>query len=311
MAGKTKLRLAREAEGWTQERLIREMRWEATRLGTPLPEDASLKVYVSRWESGHTRVTKPEYRELFRTVYTATDAELGFDLGTSPSEEQAPATPVRPVVIDGQVLDYYSGVLRQHVHGDNLLGAASVLRAAEQQAAVLTDVLATLPRGRRNELAQLVCRYDEFLGWLHQDTGDTTKAMQLTDRASGYGLEIDDPALSAYLLMRKSNIASDAGEHDLAVVLAEASQRLARTYPRLHAVTLRQKANACAAVGDEAGCSAALDLGFEVVEADDPVGLELAPYCTPEYFAMEAAACLTELQRPDQAVYTLQRGMSS
>jgi hypothetical protein len=38
---------------------------------------ASLKTQISRWENGHV-VAGPEYRALFRVVYGATDAELGF-----------------------------------------------------------------------------------------------------------------------------------------------------------------------------------------------------------------------------------------
>lgn len=50
--------------------------------------------------------------------------------------------------------------------------------------------------------------------------------MTWTDRALGHVQELDDPLLSSYVLMRKSNIATDAGHPGAGVGLVDAALRI-------------------------------------------------------------------------------------
>jgi transcriptional regulator with XRE-family HTH domain len=47
------VRNARQARGWSQLRLIAELRQRAADDGVTLPSTAAMKVTVSRWENGH------------------------------------------------------------------------------------------------------------------------------------------------------------------------------------------------------------------------------------------------------------------
>jgi xanthine/CO dehydrogenase XdhC/CoxF family maturation factor len=59
---------------------------------------ASLKVQISRWENGRTRVSSEDYRALFRHIYRATDEELGF---TSEPDDDKIAASLAPVSFHG------------------------------------------------------------------------------------------------------------------------------------------------------------------------------------------------------------------
>jgi transcriptional regulator with XRE-family HTH domain len=73
----TALRDARVQRDWSQTRAITELRAAARSIGATLPEVASLKTQMSRWENGH-RTPEPFYQRLFAIAYDRTPAELGF-----------------------------------------------------------------------------------------------------------------------------------------------------------------------------------------------------------------------------------------
>jgi hypothetical protein len=130
--------------------------------------------------------------------------------------------------------------------------------------------------------------------------------MAATDRARDLALELRDPLWDVYLLMRKSNIATDANDGATAVTLADAALASTPAAPRrLRAVVLRQKANAHAAVREADECEAAVEAGLVDVNQDVTDGDQLAHYCTPPYVAMEAIDCWTQLGQPDRALSVL------
>ncbi|MGH8900680.1 MAG: hypothetical protein ACRDYA_03130 [Egibacteraceae bacterium] len=113
-----------------------------------------------------------------------------------------------------------------------------------------------------------------------------------------------------YVLMRKSNIASDAGRSDQALTFAETGLTERRHLtPHLRAVLLRQQAHAFALQHEHAACARRLGLALDCVLRDDE--FELVGYCTPGYIEMEAANCWIELGKPRRAIDALQRGLSS
>jgi tetratricopeptide (TPR) repeat protein len=298
----TKLRAARLSTEppWSQMRLVMEMQRVAHRLGITLPDARSLKVSISRWENGHVHVERPEYRRVLCAVFGLTEEELGLD--RAPTAPSLPAKPAAPR-IDREILSYYDEMLREHAAADNLMGPRHLLDVVGLQ----TQTLATAARNTRgpirHELLAVVSRYHEFLGWLYQDAGNTEAAMRLTDRAMDYAIELHEPMTTAYLLMRKSNIATDTASPDLALPMIEAALGTSGELPpRICATILRQKANAHAVLGEPAECADAMARAYDHVEVDDPVGAQRAPYCTAAYLDMEAASCWTRLGRPDEAL---------
>src|SRR5207253_7284294 len=63
----------------------------------------------------------------------------------------------------------------------------------------------------RIEMLRFACQFAEFGGWIFQDAGDLTCAMQWTNRALDYALELGDERVIAYTLMRKAMIATEGG----------------------------------------------------------------------------------------------------
>jgi hypothetical protein len=129
-----------------------------------------------------------------------------------------------------------------------------------------------------------------------------------------YALAGGDPRLLSYVLMRRSNVASDAGDAQRALGLAQAALREGeRLTPRLRAVALRQEAHAHALRRDAPASARAIDqaTGELLSGASDGPEFDLTAYCTPGYIGMEAAACWIQLGEPKRAIATLECRLSA
>ncbi|MEV5779932.1 hypothetical protein AB0L42_02780 [Streptomyces sp. NPDC052287] len=73
-----RLRQARTARGWSQPRLVRELRQAAARRGHQLPADASVKRRIASWENGHS-VPDDFYGPLLCEAYGLSAAELALN----------------------------------------------------------------------------------------------------------------------------------------------------------------------------------------------------------------------------------------
>src|SRR3954452_7531620 len=254
---RTKLQAARCAEGWSQARLMMLMKAKAPQADLRLPSDASLETELSRWENGH-KTPEPCYRKLFRIIYGLTDEELGF-----PADSSSPLLCLALPVFSHPVVDYYARMFRDHIRADSQMGPRYVLPVVEQQVKTLVPLVRELRGVDRRSAVDLACQYEEFLGWLYQDSGQPELAIAWTDRAHDLGLELSDPQTTSYLLMRRSNIATDVGDPAQALALAEAALREHDGVKgATKAVILRQEAHAYAALGDERGCAKAIDDAF-------------------------------------------------
>jgi transcriptional regulator with XRE-family HTH domain len=287
------LRAARTAAGWSQARLVAAMRASAGRFGIALPGDDSLKTNIKRWENGRVTPGLP-YRRLFQFIYGMTADQLGFP----PLDEQTlQQVNVNPTRLSGEALEYYGLLLNEHVRSDNLLGPRYALDLVRQQVTSLT-MAAREARGRdRLAVLRMASRYSEFYGWLLQDAGRCDDATISTDRARDFAAELGDTSLSAYLMMRRSNIATDNGDPALAAGLANAALAADRAGVSLkvRALLLRQKANAHASLGESGACSSALSEAFEIAGSAQLETTDLAEYCTTAYVAMEAGTCWVTL----------------
>lgn len=303
----TLLRAARVAADLKQSQVIHALEREAAAERMPIASRASLKTMLSRWENG-ARVDQL-YQRLLCRVYQALPEDLGF------KDEPRPQA-LRPLRIaptmSVETVSYFRNVLAEHVRADNLMGPHHLVEVVRAQAILLDQVLAEARGALRADLLYLACRYNEFAGWLYQDAGDASHAMQLSDRAMDYGLEINVPRESAYILMRKSNIANDLGRPDHALAIAKAALRHStRIPPRIRALAYGQLARAHALLGETDQCSRALDSALREVSRRDANSDDLAAYCNSSYISMEAASCWTRLGKPDQAVPIFERSLEA
>jgi tetratricopeptide (TPR) repeat protein len=293
------LRAARASTGWSQLRLIAEMRRAADSLGVTLPGSESLRTYVKRWESGRV-VPASEHRALLRAAYGMTDEQLGLPSAAATLGEQRIAL----ALFDAESAQYFGSLLIEHLRAENLKGPWIAVGLVQNQVTTLASAAREARGTTRRAVIEVAARYHEFYGWLLQDIGQCDSAMIATDRARDLAAELDDQRLNAYLLMRKSNIASDAFDPALAFGLANAALREGQRClsPKLRAVLLRQQAHAHAGLGDANACASALSDAFDAASRDDSDGMGLAGYCTTEYVAMEAGTCWSQLGEPEKAV---------
>lgn len=281
--------------------MLHELTRAAAAGGIQLPAPATMKTQISRWENGH-REPDAMYRSLFRTIFGLTDEQLGFTV--------TPATPIRPTRVGNDMLARFGTTLDQYAVMDSLAGYLPLLASVQDQAGFLDAMTGTGRGSDRQLLLRTSSRYSEFAGWLYQDCGDHAAANVWTDRAMDCVQQLGDNESIAYVLQRKSNIATDGGRAAQALGLAEAALRHAKGLgPRVRAVSLRQHANACALSGDGEGCLRSLDEAAQTAGlADDS---EVGSYCTPAYVDMEAGHCLLLLDRPAEAVDALLRSIAT
>jgi propanediol dehydratase small subunit len=303
----TALQAVRQAMGWKQSRVLAALAEQAKRDGVSIAGPASLKTMLSRWENGFGQ-PDPTYQRLFCAVYEREAAELGFGRTTTRSARTLAAP-----IINADTVAYFSAVLEQHIRADYLLGPQHLVDVVRAQTELLDRILPdTRPGAVRNELFRLACRYYELTGWLCQDAGDPNTAMGYTDRAMDLAVAVDDPSITLYLLMRKSNITSDRGVPDRAVSLADSAARLMhKAEPRARALVLVQQARAHALRGGRDNSLRALDRARREISRSDPGGDPLTNYCTPEYVAMESAASWASLGQSAKAIPALERALSS
>jgi tetratricopeptide (TPR) repeat protein len=195
-------------------------------------------------------------------------------------------------------------MLAANIEADMQMGPAFLLPAIRSQLPLIEHLCHQARGSDRLAALRLGVQFAEFCGWLYQDYGECGAAKACTNLALDLAAEIDDPRVLSYVLMRKSNVATDCRETGPALGLANAA--LARSQhltPRLQAVALRQKAAAHALLGEYDGFVRAREAariaaaaGMRQDEGD------LAAYCTPSYVEMEAGASLVGLGRPAEAI---------
>ena len=278
---------------------------------------------LSRIESGRNRVdTLDKLIHYARSLKMPADL-LWFELPEE-KEEQAPkrsgdvfALPDGPLVAatslhaESALADSLLGTLDLYSNMDNLAGPHSVVNIAPQQLRFVENLLLNARGKDRKQLLYVGARYAEFAGWIYQDTGALNSAMQMSSIALDFAQEAGDEMLISYILMRRSNIATDAKRPELALKLADAALDKS-TYlpPRYCAVALRQRAHAFAQLDQLDNCASTLELAFKSAERSVASEKDLAQYCTPEYVEMEAAHCWIELGQADKAIGTLQHSLA-
>ncbi|MDQ3763612.1 MAG: helix-turn-helix domain-containing protein [Actinomycetota bacterium] len=276
---------------------------------------------LSRIESGRNRVDT-----LDKLIHYARSLKMPADLLWFELPEEKEETPKRsgdvfalpdgPLVAatslrtESALADSLLGTLDLYSNMDNLAGPQFLINIAPQQLRFVEDLLANAGGKDREQLLYVAARYAEFAGWVYQDTGALNSAMQMSSSALD-SQETGDEMLISYILMRRSNIATDAKRPELALKLVDAALGQATRLPSRHrAVALRQRAHALAQLNQPDDCASTIELAFNFAERSADSEKDLARYCTPEYVEMEAAHCWVELGQADNAIGILQRSLA-
>jgi len=204
----------------------------------------------------------------------------------------------------GDVATHLRARLDQYHRADKLLGPHLLLMAMPGHLAFIEDRLRDARERTRIELLTIGARYAEFAGWLHQDAGEARAAMFWSDRAVEWAQQAGNRVLVAYVLMRKSNQASDERDAGRIVGLAEAALREPGPIPgRVRALARRQEAHGYALDGGEVTCNRKLDDALSLVALSNRHG-DPGPgsYCTEVYLELHRATCWLELGKPKRAI---------
>lgn len=203
--------------------------------------------------------------------------------------------------------DSLLATLDEYVLADRLAGSRALLPIVTQQAKFIEHLQHTGHAGTRAELRGVRARFDEFLGWLHQDAGNLPDAIRWTARAGRLAQRSRNYQLLSYIRARQSSLAADADEGYTTVDLARSALRVpAELTHRQRAMALCQLAHGHARIGNTDDCLRALDQAAQHAVHPDADRGDLAHHCTTDYVAMEAADCLIELDRPAQAIEVLE-----
>jgi tetratricopeptide (TPR) repeat protein len=301
------LRQARLRRGWSQSQAISRFETAGRRLLIGVPARSSLRALFSMYENGRRQVPQA-YTPVFRELYRATDEELGFAPGlqgggAGPGPLELPASrsgaPTEP---SPALLEFLAEVCDVHGRADAEFGPRNLIASVSAHMPLIEELGQTARGEQREAVLRIAARFAGFAGWLCQDAGHTELAVRWTSRALEYADELGEPRLRAYLLMRRSNIATEADFPGQGLGLANAALRAPKPLtPRIRAVALRQRANAHALLGEKADFErAAADALEQAADGDD--GEWLAGYCTPAYVEMESATSLAVLGRPGEAI---------
>jgi tetratricopeptide (TPR) repeat protein len=309
--------------------VVRVYRYHPAHGHKPLPQET-----VSRWlgtvtqsqlsriESGRNRVdTLDKLIHYARSLKMPADL-LWFELPEDEEEEpkrsrgvfalpDGPLVAATSLYAEPALADSLLATLDLYSNTDNLAGPRSLVNIVPEQLRFVENLLLNTRDKDRKQLLRVGARYAEFAGWIYQDVGALNSAMQMSSTALDYAQEADDEMLISYILMRRSNIATDAKRPELALKLADASlDKATHLPPRYRAVALRQRAHAFAQLNQPDDCANTLELAFKFAERSVDSEKDLAQYCTSEYVEMEAAHCWVELGQANKAIGTLQHSLA-
>jgi len=271
----TRLQAVRAEFGWSQARLIAELRRRAALEGTALGSDASVKTEISRHENG--RVTPhPAWRQLYRAAYGRTDEELGF-LRPSPETvklvetEELSARLASSAALSMAEVHLLARQVDQIRTLDRQLGAHAVLDQ-------LRNVIGTINTLRsysfrpsvREALAALLADAGALAGWQALDIGSVGQAWLHYETAKEAAREAASPALLAHAMAEQSILLLEVGEARNAVELIQAARGVneKRGPPLLTAWLHATEGEAHSVTGADRECRSALETAAARIPSD-------------------------------------------
>jgi transcriptional regulator with XRE-family HTH domain len=303
---------ARKRQGWSQENAIARFEKLGHAMGIAIAARSSLRTLFSMFENGRRPVPEA-YRPVFCELYRSTEEELG--IVAAESQRSLPVPPPLPAKSpegpSSDILDYLTNVLAEYIKADALLGPRYLVPTVQSQLPIISRLYQTSRGVDRGQVLLVGARFAQFCGWLYQDAGDPAAANYWTSQALDYAIELNDAQLVAYVLMRKSNIATEAGTPGHGLGLANAALNYSEVLtPRVRAVCLRQKANAHALLSEQRDFEDAIDQALR--EASDGLTQavsDLASYCTPSYIEMELGMSRLMLGQAGVAAETFEHSL--
>ncbi|MER5882593.1 helix-turn-helix transcriptional regulator [Streptomyces sp. NPDC001941] len=253
----TGLRAIRTARGWSQDRLVYEIRRFAEQQLLDVASSASLKTYVSEWENGR-RALSDRYAAILRPLLGVTDAELRGEADPVPAQTDGYADLLSRIDAAGslsasmvQTFMDQTELLRSQ---DRQMGAAGLVDQMNGHLAAMEDALtfAVLP-GVRRPIAMALAGASTLAAWQALDAGAVERAWRRYELAKQAAQDAESPLYLAHAMGEQAYVLADAGRPQLAIELVRDAQRIhaERQSPRLRAWLAAAEAELCAAAGVE------------------------------------------------------------
>lgn len=300
-----RIREARRLRGWSQARLVRELRTRALSLGLTLPDAETIKPYVSRWENGHS-LPDEMYSRLLREVLGLTNEDLGAGRGVLDAEPPGADAELQARLNFGRIDRALVEALQQQTDGirriDREHGARVLL---DQTRSVTTTIEAaithTVDPTARAPLARVLADAAALAGWQSLDLGSPHHAWRHFEIAKGGAREADDTALLAFATAEQAYVLLDIGKGEHASHLVRfARERHQRHLPgQVISWLYAAEAEFAAADGDEKACGRSLDRAQSALDRDVRAGD--TPYVALNDIHLERwrGHCLARLGRGD------------
>jgi hypothetical protein len=293
-----RLLAAREAWGWTQEDLAKEVEKVRNRRGLqPIVRD-SISRQIKAFEKGAK--PGPLWRPLLAEALQEDEDHL-FGLIVD-------AALPRPLLVQTPVNAGTLAVLlaqrAAHTRAEHLFGPDYARALVDRDLVTIEKLVTNAPSNLRRDVRRAAARIAELGGWIAQDSGDPVKADQLTRRAEDHA-RAADRTLRATIAMRRSNILLGS-DPELAVDLAaDAAQFIeGQSVGRLAASIARQQALAAIADHDRASFVRHAARALDIAQTE-PVADDHAVYATRGYVASEVASGLFTFDEPAKALELL------
>ncbi|MEU3402631.1 XRE family transcriptional regulator [Streptomyces sp. NPDC006670] len=251
------LRAIRTARGWSQDRLVYEMRRFAEQRLLDIAAAASLKTYISEWENGRRTITD-RYAAILRPLLGATDAELRGE--TEAEEPQADGYADLLSRIDAagslsaSMVPSFLAQTELLRTMDRQMGATGLVDQMNGHLGAMEEALtfAVLP-GMRKPIATALAGASTLAAWQALDAGAVDRAWRRYELAKKAAQDADSPLYLAHAMGEQAYVLAEAGRPQLAVELVRDAQRTQaeRQSPRLRAWLAAAEAELCAAAGPE------------------------------------------------------------
>ncbi|WP_086831242.1 regulator [Streptomyces sp. NRRL B-24572] len=251
------LRAIRTARGWSQDRLVHEMRRFAEQRLLDIAAAASLKTYISEWENGRRTITD-RYAAILRPLLGATDAELRGETEAQEPQADGYADLLSRIDAAGSLSESMvpsflaqTELLRTM---DRQMGATGLVDQMNGHLAAMEEALtfAVLP-GMRRPIATALAGASTLAAWQALDAGAVDRAWRRYELAKKAAQDADSPLYLAHAMGEQAYVLAEAGRPQLAVELVRDAQRTQpeRQSPRLRAWLAAAEAELCAAAGPE------------------------------------------------------------
>ncbi len=274
------LKAIRTARGWSQDRLIHEMRRFAEQRLLDIASAASLKTYVSEWENGRRTITD-RYAAILRPLLGATDAELRSEDETPEPQADGYADLLSRIDAAGSLSQSMVPAFLAQTEllrtMDRQMGATGLVDQMNGHLAAMEEALtfAVLP-GARRPIATALAGASTLAAWQALDAGAVDRAWRRYELAKKAAQDAESPLYLAHAMGEQAYVLADAGRPHLAVELVRDAQRThtERQSPRLRAWLAAAEAELCAAVGGpemEPAARAALERATALLPDDGEV----------------------------------------